>query len=104
MTSALALSNVSINDEYVLTDKLSPRQFSELVGIDREVVEVLYMAYAYNQEQYGPVVTGIDDYDVPILGLFLIFRFLLKVRRYMMHWRKFEKSLHNIIQKTVLFL
>lgn len=104
VTSALALSYVSINDEYVLTDKLSPRQFSELVGIDREVVEVLYMAYAYNQEQYGPVVTGIDDYDVPIIGLFLIFRFLLKVRRYMMHWRKFEESLHNIIQKTVLFL
>ena len=71
VTSALALSNVSINDEYVLTDKLSPRQFSELVGIDREVVEVLYMAYAYNQEQYGPVVTGIDDYDVPILDMFL---------------------------------
>lgn len=71
VTSALALSNVSINDEYVLTDKLSPRQFSELVGIDREVVEVLYMAYAYNQEQYGPVVTGIGDYDVPIIDMFL---------------------------------
>ena len=71
VTSALALANVSINDEYVLTDKLSPRQFSELVGIDREVVEVLYMAYAYNQEQYGPVVTGIDDYDVPIIDMFL---------------------------------
>ena len=71
VTSALALSNVSINDEYVLTDKLSPRQFSELVGIDREVVEVLYMAYAYNQEQSGPVVTGIDDYDVPIIDMFL---------------------------------
>lgn len=71
VTSALALSNVSINDEYVLTDKLSPRQFSELVGIDREVVEVLYMAYAYNQEQYGPVVTGIDYYDVPIIDMFL---------------------------------
>ena len=70
VTSALALSNVSINDD-VLTDKLSPRQFSELVGIDREVVEVLYMAYAYNQEQYGPVVTGIDDYDVPIIDMFL---------------------------------
>lgn len=71
VTSALALSNVSINDEYVLKDKLSPRQFSELVGIDREVVEVLYMAYAYNQEQYGPVVTGIDYYDVPIIDMFL---------------------------------
>ena len=41
VTSVLGLSNVSINDDYVLTDKLSPRQFSELTDIDTEVVEVI---------------------------------------------------------------
>lgn len=71
VTSTLGLSNVSINDDYVLTDKLSPRQFAELTDIDLEVVDVLYMAYAYNQEQYGPVFTGIDEYDVPIIDMFL---------------------------------
>lgn len=71
VTSVLGLSNVSINDDYVLTDKLSPRQFAELTDIDTEVVDVLYMAYAYNQEQYGPVFTGIDEYDVPIIDMFL---------------------------------
>ena len=71
VTSALGLANVSINDDYVLTDKLNPRQFSELIDIDREVVDILYMAYAYNQEQYGPVFTGIDDYEVPIIDMFL---------------------------------
>lgn len=71
VTSALGLANVSINDEYVLTEKLNPRQFSELIDIDREVVDILYMAYAYNQEQYGPVFTGIDDYEVPIIDMFL---------------------------------
>ena len=48
VTSTLGLANVSINDDYVLTDKLNPRQFAELIDIDREVVDVLYMAYAYN--------------------------------------------------------
>ena len=71
VTSVLGLSNVSINDDYVLTDKLSPRQFAELTDLDTEVVDVLYMAYAYNQKQYGPVFTGIDEYDVPIIDMFL---------------------------------
>ncbi len=71
VTSTLGLANVSINDDYVLTDKLNPRQFAELIDIDREVVDVLYMAYAYNQEQYGPVFTGVNDYEVPIIDMFL---------------------------------
>lgn len=69
--STLGLANVSIDDDHMLTDKISPRQFAELTDLDVEIVEVLYTAYAYNQEQYGPVVTGIDDYDVPIIDMFL---------------------------------
>lgn len=71
VTLTLGLANVSINDDYVLTDKLNPRQFAELIDIDREVVDVLYMAYAYNHEQYGPVFTGVNDYEVPIIDMFL---------------------------------
>ena len=69
--SALGLANVSINDDYVLTDKISPRDFSELADLDIEIVRLLYVAYAYNQEQYGPVFTGIDEYEVPIIDMFL---------------------------------
>ena len=60
-----------INDDYYLTDKITSRQFAELTNLDVEVVNVLYSAYAYNQEQYGPMVTGIDDYEIPIIDLFL---------------------------------
>lgn len=69
--ATLGLANVSIDDDHMLTDKISPRQFAELTDLDVEIVEVLYTAYAYNQEQYGPVVTGIDDYEVPIIDMFL---------------------------------
>lgn len=71
VTSALGLANQEINDEYVLTDKISPRRFAELTDLDIEVVEVLYSAYAYNQEQYGPTITGINDYEVPVIDMFM---------------------------------
>lgn len=67
--SALGLANQEINDDYVLTDELTPRQFAELTDLDMEVVEVLYSAYAYNEEQYGPMVTGIDEYGVPLIDM-----------------------------------
>ena len=71
VNSALGLANVAINDDYMLTDKLNPRQFAELADLDVEIVQILYTAYAYNEEQYGPVFTGIDDYEVPIIDMFL---------------------------------
>lgn len=69
--SVLGLANVPINDDYILTDKLNPRQFAELTDLDVEIVQILYTAYAYNEEQYGPVFTGINDYEVPIIDMFL---------------------------------
>lgn len=71
VTSALGLANQEINDDYHLTDRIKPRQFAELTNLDVEIVDVLYSAYAYNQEQYGPVFTGIEDYEVPIIDMFL---------------------------------
>lgn len=71
VTGALGLANQEISDDYTLTDKISPRQFAEMTDLDVEIVQVLYSAYAYNEEQYGPVITGIDDYEVPIIDMFL---------------------------------
>ncbi len=69
--SVLGLGNVSINDDYLLTEKISPRDFAELADLDIEVVRLLYSAYAYHLEQYGPVFTGIDEYEAPIIDMFL---------------------------------
>ena len=41
--SALGLANVSINDDYVLTDKISPRDFSELADLDIDDCQALYV-------------------------------------------------------------
>lgn len=71
VTSALGLANQEITGDYTLTSKIAPRQFAELTDLDIEIVQVLYSAYAYNQEEYGPVVTGIDDYEVPLIDMVL---------------------------------
>ncbi len=68
---ALGLANVEAKDGYMLTDKLSPRQFSKLTDLDIETGRLLYTAYAADQKDYGRVVNGIDHYDVPLIDMFL---------------------------------
>ena len=67
--SALGLANQEIMDGITLTEKITPRQFSEMADLDMEIVQFLYTAYAYNEGQYGPMVTGIDEYEVPLLDM-----------------------------------
>ena len=55
----------------MLTDRLTPRQFSELTDLDYEVAEFLYGAYAANHENYGKIVGGLSTYSVPLIDMFL---------------------------------
>lgn len=71
VNSVTALSNVEAMDGYVLTDKLTPRQFAELADLDIEVSRLLYSAYAVNDENYGQVVSGVDTYGVPLVDMFM---------------------------------
>ena len=59
----MGLANIEALDGYHLTDKLTPRQFSELIDLDYEVAELVYAAYAVNDEDYAKVVNGLADYQ-----------------------------------------
>ena len=72
--STMALSDMEAIDGYHLTDALTPRQFSELVGFDYEVAQALYTAYAIEGNQYGELLAGLPDYDVPLLDMFLFLK------------------------------
>ena len=65
------LSNVEAMDGYMLADKLTPRQFAELAGLDYELAEVVYAAYAADQEEYGKIVGGLNTYKVPLIDMML---------------------------------
>lgn len=69
--SCMGLANIEAMDGYVLTDALTPRQFSELVELDYEVAKLLYAAYAINDENYGEVINGLESYSVPLIDMFM---------------------------------
>ncbi len=69
--SITGLANIDAMDGYVLTDKLTPRQFSEMTDIDIEAARLLYSAYAVNDKTYGQLVSGVDGYGVPLIDMFL---------------------------------
>ena len=67
----MGLANAEAMDGYMLTDKLSARNFSELLELDYEVAEVLYMAYAVKDENYAKIVNGLSSYSVPLIDMFM---------------------------------
>lgn len=65
---AVGLANTEAMDGYMLADKLTPRQFSELAGLDYEMAQVVYAA---EQGDYGKLMGNIASYKVPLIDMFL---------------------------------
>ncbi len=74
VNSAMGLGNIEAMDGYMLTDSLTPREFSELIGLDYEVVQALYSLYAVEQDQYGHLLSAVEDYGVPLFDMFLFLK------------------------------
>ena len=68
--SAVGLANTEAIGGYMLADSLTPRQFAELVDLDFELAQLLYSAYAINDEDYGKVISGISHYGVPLIDMY----------------------------------
>ena len=75
ITQATGLANQEVEDGWVLTDQMNPRQFSELAGVDIELARLLYQAYGLSVEEYGAIFQDPDDYSVPLID---VFEFLLE--------------------------
>ncbi len=69
--STLGLSNTEALDGYMLTDEITPRQFSEIAEVDYEVAKLLYAAYAVQDEDYGEIVGNLDSYKLPLIDVFM---------------------------------
>lgn len=70
----MGLSNIEAMDGYLLTDALNPRELSELMGLDYEIVEALYSLYAAENTQYGQLISGINEYSVPLFDMFIFLK------------------------------
>ena len=86
------LANTQALGGYTLTQSLTPREFAELAGIDYEIGEVLYSAYAAQQGDYGRIIGGISVYRVPLMDMF---QFL---------YEKVEEGYVNLDEETLEML
>lgn len=65
----VGLANTEAKDGYVLTDRLTPRELSEILKIDFGVCEILYQAYAADNDDYGRIITGVQNYRIPLMDM-----------------------------------
>ena len=72
--STMGLAGIEAMDGYMLADALTPRELSELIGLDYEVVQMLYAAYAAENDQYGEIISGLTEYKVPLFDMFLFLK------------------------------
>lgn len=72
--STMGLAGIEAMDGYKLTDKLGPREMAELIGMDYEVVELLYAAYAEEHDQIGAILMGLDEYEIPLFDMFIFLK------------------------------
>lgn len=71
VNSTMGLANIEAMDGYCLGDALNPREFSELIGLDYEVAQALYALYAAEYSEYGQILSGLDEYSVPLFDMFI---------------------------------
>ncbi|MCD8363615.1 MAG: MMPL family transporter [Lachnospiraceae bacterium] len=69
--STLGLANVTVDEEeeYVLTDALTPQQLADITDIDIDTVRLLYRFYAWKEEKYGAFLNSIDEFEIPLLSM-----------------------------------
>ena len=72
--STVGLSGIEAMDGYKLTDALTPRELSEFIGMDYEVMQLLYTAYATEHNQYGKIISGLEEYRIPLFDMFLFLK------------------------------
>ena len=74
VNSIMGLGNIEAMGGYKLTDSLTPRELSELIGLDYEVTQGLYALYAAEQNQYGEILDAVANYRVPLFDMFLFLK------------------------------
>ncbi|MGN0977162.1 MAG: RND family transporter [Faecousia sp.] len=72
--STMGLSGIEAMDGYTLTDALNPRELSEVIGMDYEVMELIYSIYAADRDEYGVILSGLEDYEIPLFDMLLFLK------------------------------
>lgn len=66
VTSIMGISTFEIGKGFVLSDSVTPSQFAEIIDIDYDVAELLYMAYGVENNNYSSLFSDSKTYGVPV--------------------------------------
>ena len=69
--SVTAIAGIDAMGGYKLADKLSPREFADLLKLEYETAELLYSVYAIQDGSYDKLVSGISKYRIPLIDVLL---------------------------------
>lgn len=72
VTHAQGLANVRIEQngyEHTLTEKLTPREVSEFVDMDYDMICLLYKVYGLKNEEYGAFFNDIDSCKLTLIDI-----------------------------------
>ncbi|MBQ9686229.1 MAG: MMPL family transporter [Oscillospiraceae bacterium] len=69
--TATGLADIEVGDGYVLTDRFSPRMFSELMDVSAEEASLLFQAYGLRHEEYQAIFGNAENYQVPLVDMYL---------------------------------
>ena len=69
--SVTSLSNTEAKGGYMVSQPLTPRQFSEMAEVDYDAAAMVYSMYASDKDEYGHIIGGIDKYKIPFLDVFM---------------------------------
>ena len=69
--SVTSLANTEAKGGYMVSQPLTPRQFSEMADLDYDVAAMVYGMYASDKAEYGHIIGGIDKYRIPFLDIFM---------------------------------
>lgn len=69
--STMGLANVTVDDDeqYVLTDSLTPQELADITDMDIDTIRLLYRFYAWKEEKYGAFLNSIDEFEIPLLSM-----------------------------------
>lgn len=65
----IGLSHVKAKDDYMLTDKLNPKEFSELFDVDYSESKFLYSMYALEKKYYAQVINNLGSYKIALIDI-----------------------------------
>lgn len=66
-----SLANTEAKGGYMVSEPLTPRQFSEMADLDYDVAAMIYSMYASDRDEYGHIIGGIANYRVPFIDIFM---------------------------------